>query len=67
MVLYIAVIIALLIFMFMQQIIHHIERKDLYNRIMAQDLTDYKQKPVKHRSVSCAIRKNNDERRDNDK
>ena len=25
-----------------QQIIHHFERKDLYNRIMSRSLTDYK-------------------------
>lgn len=25
-----------------QQIIHHIERKDLYNRIMSKNLTEYK-------------------------
>jgi DNA-binding GntR family transcriptional regulator len=25
-----------------QQIIHHLERKDLYNRIMSKSLTEYK-------------------------
>lgn len=25
-----------------QQIIHHMERKDLYNRIMSKNLTEYK-------------------------
>lgn len=25
-----------------QQVIHHIERKDLYNRIMSKSLTEYK-------------------------
>jgi hypothetical protein len=27
---------------FTQQIIHHYERKDLYNRIMSKNLTEYK-------------------------
>lgn len=26
----------------LQQIIHHIERRDLYNRIMSKNLTEYK-------------------------
>ena len=26
----------------LQQIIHHFERKDLYNRIMSKNLTEYK-------------------------
>ncbi|MDD6564936.1 MAG: hypothetical protein PUF08_07630 [Clostridiales bacterium] len=26
----------------LQSIIHHIERKDLYNRIMSKNLTEYK-------------------------
>lgn len=26
----------------LQQIIHHFERKDLYNRIMSRNLTEYK-------------------------
>lgn len=38
-----------------QDIIHKQERKDLYNRIMARDLPEYKQ--GKARSVPSAIKK----------
>ena len=34
-------VIALCVILF-QQIIHHYERKDLYNRIMSKNLTEYK-------------------------
>lgn len=30
----------------LQSIIHHFERKDLYNRIMSKNLTEYKGKGV---------------------
>ncbi len=36
-----AVIFALLVFVLIQQIMHLRERKDLYNRLMAKDLTEY--------------------------
>lgn len=39
-----------------QNIIHKQERKDLYNRIMAKDLTEYKANG-KRRSVPSTIRK----------
>ena len=57
------VIITLCAIVILQQITHYLERKDLYNRIMANDLADYNQKPIKARTVSCAIRKNNDSER----
>ncbi|MBQ4556524.1 MAG: hypothetical protein IJA60_02620 [Clostridia bacterium] len=32
----------LVAFLILQYIMHHFERKDLYNRIMSKDLTEYK-------------------------
>lgn len=29
-----------------QQLLHHAERKDLYNRIMSKNLTEYKGEPL---------------------
>jgi hypothetical protein len=52
--------IILCVIIVLQQILHVRERKDLYNRIMAKDLQEYKQRPIKPRSVNCLIRKNND-------
>ena len=37
-----AAIIALCGVILVQQITHHFERKDLYNRIMSKNLTEYK-------------------------
>jgi hypothetical protein len=37
-----ALVYALCGVIFVQQIIHHYERKDLYNRIMSKNLTEYK-------------------------
>lgn len=37
-----AVVYALCGVIVIQQIIHHFERKDLYNRIMSKNLTEYK-------------------------
>ncbi|WES36075.1 hypothetical protein P0092_09465 [Ruminiclostridium papyrosolvens DSM 2782] len=58
------IIVFLCVVILVQNITHRIERKDLYNRIMANDLTEYNQKPIKHKSVKCAIRKNHDGRRE---
>ena len=30
----------------LQYIIHYVERRDLYNRLMSRDLNDYKGKPI---------------------
>lgn len=39
-----------------QSIIHHIERKDLYNRIMSKNLTEYKgEKRMSLRSAHSRI------------
>ena len=58
------VIIALLIgIVVVQEIIHKQEREDLYNRIMAKDLTEYKA-DGKHRSVPNGIRKRAAEEQD---
>jgi hypothetical protein len=57
------VIIALLIgVIVVQHISHKQERKDLYNRIMARDLTEYKS-DGKVRSVKNIIRKNMEKRK----
>ena len=37
-----AIVFALFGLMVVQQLIHHFERKDLYNRIMSKNLTEYK-------------------------
>jgi hypothetical protein len=37
-----ALVYALAVVIVVQQIIHHYERKDLYNRIMSKNLTEYK-------------------------
>lgn len=42
----------------LQQITHSKERKDLYNRLMARDLTEYRQEPIKIKPVKNIIRKN---------
>ena len=49
----------LLIVMIVQEIAHRIERKDLYSRIMAKDLTEYQYK--KSRPVQNMIKKHIDE------
>jgi len=38
---------ALVTLILIQQVFHYIERKDLYSRIQARDLTDYKTNTVK--------------------
>lgn len=38
----VAIIYALIGVIVLQSIIHHFERKDLYNRIMSKNLTEYK-------------------------
>lgn len=38
---YLVIIIGLLIDLFATEIIHHLERRDLYNRIMCHDIRDY--------------------------
>jgi hypothetical protein len=58
------IIVILCFIIFAQDIMHRLERKDLYNRIMAQDLDDYKHEKIKPKTVKCGIRKNHDGRRD---
>lgn len=49
---YSVIIIAIFItFMLIQSIIHRLERKDLYNRIMARDLNDYNRAETKAAST----------------
>lgn len=50
-----SVIVLLIGIIAIQNIIHKQERKDLYNRIMARDLAEYK--TGGKRSVPCGIRK----------
>jgi len=58
------VLIALLIaVVIVQEILHKQEREDLYSRIMARDLTEYKA-DGKHRSVPNGIRKRAAEEQD---
>jgi hypothetical protein len=49
---------ALLIALLLQTILHHFERKDLYNRIMAQSLTEYKRSAAPPGKVENSIKKN---------
>ena len=46
------VIALLCVIIFLQSLVHHCERKDLYNRIMSKNLTEYKGE--KCRSVKSA-------------
>jgi len=58
------VLVALLIaIVIVQEILHKQEREDLYNRIMARDLTEFKA-DGKHRSVPNGIRKRAAEEQD---
>ena len=46
------VITLLCVIIFLQSLIHRAERKDLYNRIMSRNLTEYKgEKPLSVRSA----------------
>lgn len=55
------IVMAILIAVIMvQNVIHKQERQDLYNRIMARDLPEYKASG-QHRSVKNIIRKNTSE------
>ena len=48
---------ALLLTVIIQQVIHHCERKDLYNRIMSRDLDEYKGtgKPTSGKSAHAKV------------
>jgi len=46
-----------------QEIMHRQERKDLYNRIMARDLTEYNNSGQKPQTIKNVIRKNYEESR----
>lgn len=48
------VTIILIAFIIFQSIIHFIERKDLYKRIMCRDLREYESSSVKQKSVVSA-------------
>ena len=45
-----AVIYALCGVIVVQNILHHFERKDLYNRIMSKNLTEYKGEPLPYQT-----------------
>lgn len=44
------VVYALCLALIVQSVIHHFERRDLYNRIMSKTLTEYKGE-----NISCAV------------
>lgn len=50
--------IILFIIIISQSIMHYIERRDLYNRIMSQDLIDYNQRNNSPKKVGNFIKKN---------
>jgi hypothetical protein len=47
------VIAGLIAVILLKDLIHRIERKDLYNRLMARDLTEYKQEVSKSDTVQA--------------
>jgi hypothetical protein len=58
------VIFLLVALLFLREVMHGIERKDLYNRIMANNLTEYKAgktKPIKN-IIRENIKRNREER-----
>lgn len=36
------------VYIIVREVMHHLERRDLYNRIMATNYAEYKDKPVKN-------------------
>ena len=64
MIMELVIFILLIAVIIIQQYLHHAERKDLYNRIMAKDLTEYKHeksKPIKN-MIRQAMQKNLEQR-----
>ena len=50
-------LIALIIINAIQSILHFVERRDMLNRIMSKDLTDYKQSGIPPKQVPSAHEK----------
>jgi len=46
----------LAVILFLREVMHYFERRDLYNRIMARSLPEYKSKPVKTKSRNFMLK-----------
>jgi len=58
-------IILLGIYLGIKEYLHYVERKDLYNRIMAKDYTEYKSRGDPPKPIKNMIKKKMENRGDN--